>query len=81
MNFEDDFPSYSKTKNNMYSTMAPGTTPRRRYQDSGRTTTMRRSLFEKNNNPENSVLNSTFTKELRNHKKQLKTPNLPEIKK
>jgi hypothetical protein len=78
MDHTDIFPSAFKTKNHMYSTMAPSPTPRRRYQESGRGgTTMRKSLFERTSNPEGSILNSTFTKEFKDHRRQLKASNLP----
>lgn len=80
MQTDDHFATFSKTQKQMYSTMIPLSTPRRRYPQKDQSTTLRRSVFDRTN-LEPSQKSATISKDLKEHRRQLNASNLPELKK
>lgn len=52
----------STTKKQMYSTMVPVTTPRRRYIDNAKSVSIKKSILERSSDIEPAHMAATFTK-------------------
>ena len=68
----------AKTQAYMFSTLTPLPTAAHRYNDNPRSSRRGNSVLSRTINPENAQLAASFAREMR---AQMKTPNLPELKK